>query len=45
MGTTLTIQREPVRRRVTGVARFTQVRGGGYFFLPSITALKIIGDL
>jgi Dyp-type peroxidase family len=45
MGTTLTIQREPVRRRVTSVARFTQVRGGGYFFLPSITALKIIGDL
>jgi Dyp-type peroxidase family len=34
-----TIQAEPVRRRVRGVPRFVQARGGGYFFLPGRRAL------
>jgi Dyp-type peroxidase family len=40
-----TIPAEPVRRRVHGVPRFVHVRGGAYFFLPSINALRYIGDL
>ncbi|HKV38162.1 MAG TPA: peroxidase [Blastocatellia bacterium] len=43
--TTMTIQREPVRRRILGVPRFVQVRGGGYFFVPSITGLKYLASL
>jgi len=38
----MTIQAQPVRKRVPGVPRFVQVRGGGYFFLPSIKALKFL---
>lgn len=37
-----TIQRDPARRRLTGIPRFVQVKGGGYFFVPSITALKLL---
>lgn len=28
----------------SGIPRFVEVRGGAYFFLPSLTALKMIGD-
>ncbi|MDX1991383.1 MAG: Dyp-type peroxidase [bacterium] len=38
----MTIPRDPVRLRLNNVPRFVQVRGGGYFFLPSITALKLL---
>ena len=27
----------------TGIPRFVEMRGGGYFFLPSLTALRLIG--
>lgn len=27
----------------TGIPRFVETRGGGYFFLPSLTALRLIG--
>ncbi len=37
-----TVQREPVRCRFTNLPHFVQVRGGGYFFLPSIRALRYI---
>ena len=33
-GGTFTVQAEPVRTRVTGMPRFSHVRGGGYFFMP-----------
>jgi Dyp-type peroxidase family len=42
--TTMTIQAKPVRRRIHKVPRFVQVRGGGYFFLPSIAALKYLAS-
>jgi len=42
---TLTIQRDPVRHRVKKLPRFVQMRGGGYFFLPSISALRRIAAL
>jgi Dyp-type peroxidase family len=37
-----TIPADPVRTRITGMPRFVTIRGGGYFFLPSISALKFI---
>ena len=38
-----TIPREAgVRRLITGLPRFIQVRGGAYFFLPGIRALRYI---
>lgn len=33
---------EPVRRNLAGLPRFTRVRGGGYFFLPSRAALRYL---
>jgi Dyp-type peroxidase family len=34
-----------VPRRVAGLARFVTVKGGGYFFLPSLTALRYLAGL
>jgi len=42
---TFTIQADPVRTRVTGMPRFVQVRGGAYFFMPGIRALRFLGSL
>lgn len=33
---------EPVRQRLCGVPRFVRVRGGGYFFLPGMRALRFL---
>lgn len=44
-GGTFTIQAEPVRKRVTGMPRFVQVRGGGYFFVPGLRALRYLASL
>ena len=41
-GRTFTIQGRPVRRRLTGLPRFVTVRGGGYFFLPGLRALRYL---
>jgi len=40
-----TIPREPVRHRVHGIETFNVLRGGEYFFMPSLSALKWIGEL
>jgi deferrochelatase/peroxidase EfeB len=37
-----TIQRSPFRTRCTGLPRFVEVRGGGYFFMPSMAALHFL---
>src|SRR5262245_13434717 len=42
---TFTIPREPVRRRVHGIETFNVLRGGEYFFMPSLSALRWIADL
>ena len=42
---TYTIQAEPVRKRITGVTRYVYVRGGAYFFLPGIKALRVLAEL
>ncbi len=35
----------PDRRRATGVPQFVTVKGGAYFFLPGLAALKWIASL
>jgi len=42
---TFTIPKEPVRRRVHGIQTFNVLRGGEYFFMPSLSALKWLGQL
>jgi Dyp-type peroxidase family len=44
-GATFTIPREPVRRRVHGIETFNVLRGGEYFFIPSLSALRWLADL
>ena len=42
---TFTIPQHPVRRRIHGIQTFNVLRGGEYFFMPSLSALRWIGDL
>lgn len=44
-GGTFTVQSEPVRTRVTGMPRFVHVRGGGYFFMPGLRAIRFLGSM
>ena len=44
-GATFTIPRTPVRRRIHGIETFNALRGGEYFFMPSLSALKWLGEL
>jgi deferrochelatase/peroxidase EfeB len=38
-------QETGVRRRITGMPQFVTVRGGAYFFLPGIHALRYLASL
>jgi deferrochelatase/peroxidase EfeB len=42
---TFTIPKDPVRRRIHGIQSFNVLRGGEYMFMPSLSALKWLGDL
>ncbi len=44
-GAAFTIPNEPVRRRVRGIETFNVLRGGEYFFMPSLSALKWLSNL
>ena len=44
-GATFTIPRDPVRRRIHGIETFNVLRGGEYFFMPSLSALRWLGEL
>jgi Dyp-type peroxidase family len=44
-GRTFTVQARPFRQRVTGLPPFVTVRGGAYFFLPGIRALRFLAGL
>ena len=44
-GAIFTIPKQPVRRRLHGIETFNVLRGGEYFFMPSLSALKWLGDL
>jgi Dyp-type peroxidase family len=39
-----TIPKEPVRRRIHGIDTFNVLRGGEYFFMPSLSALRWLGE-
>jgi len=39
------IPKRPIRRKLTGLPAFTTVRGGAYFFLPGIGALRYLAGL
>lgn len=39
---TFTEQARPLRKKVRGIPKFVEIRGGAYFFMPGITALKFM---
>lgn len=39
-----TLPQSPVRRRLDGVTTFNQLKGGEYLFMPSLAALRWIGE-
>jgi Dyp-type peroxidase family len=44
-GGTFVVPARPVRERYRGLPRFVSVRGGSYFFLPGIRALRYLATL
>jgi Dyp-type peroxidase family len=40
-----TVQADPLRTRIHNLERFVSVKGGAYFFLPSIRALRYLANL
>jgi deferrochelatase/peroxidase EfeB len=42
---TFSVPQDPVRRRYAALPRFVTVRGGGYFFLPGLRALRYLSTL
>jgi Dyp-type peroxidase family len=45
VGCNFSVPAEPVRTRYTNLPNFVTVRGGAYFFLPSVRALKYLSTL
>jgi len=41
----MTIPKRPIRKKITGLPAFTTIRGGAYFFLPGIRALRYLASL
>ena len=41
----ITIPKRPIRKQIKGLPAFTTVRGGAYFFLPGIRALRYLAAL
>ena len=41
----ITIPKRPIRRKIKGLPAFTTVKGGAYFFIPSIKALHYLAAL
>jgi len=39
------IPRRPIRKTIRGLPAFTTVRGGAYFFLPGLNALRYLSAL
>jgi Dyp-type peroxidase family len=44
-GRSLTVQAQPIRQRVTDIPSFVGLRGGGYFFLPGVQAVRYLASL
>jgi deferrochelatase/peroxidase EfeB len=43
-GGEFTIQKKPINRHLRGLPRFVVMRGGGYFFLPGIRAIRYLAN-
>ena len=41
----MTIPRRPIRKKIAGLPAFTTLKGGAYFFLPGIKALRYLAAL
>jgi len=41
----LTIPKRPIKKKIRGIPAFTTIRGGAYFFLPGINALRYLVNL
>jgi deferrochelatase/peroxidase EfeB len=39
-----TIPKRPIKRKIKGLPAFTTIRGGAYFFLPGIRALRYLAS-
>jgi Dyp-type peroxidase family len=44
-GAWMTIQRKPLRERVKGIERYVTTKGGAYFLLPGLRALRYLATL
>jgi Dyp-type peroxidase family len=44
-GSSFSMPAEPVRKRMTGIPAFVTVRGGAYFFMPGIRAIRYLAAL
>jgi hypothetical protein len=40
-----TIPKQPIRRRLQGLPQFVTLRGGEYFFIPGLKALRWLANL
>ena len=40
----MTIPKRPIRKKIMGLPAFTTVKGGAYFLLPGIRALRFLAD-
>jgi len=45
VGATFTVPARPVRRRYRGLPQFVRTRGGAYFFLPGVSAVRYLAQL
>jgi len=41
----ITIPKRPIRKKIVGLPAFTTIRGGAYFFLPGIRALRFLAGI
>jgi len=41
----MTIPKRPIRKKIRGLPAFTTIRGGAYFFLPGIRALRYLASV
>ena len=44
-GATFTIPKQPVRRRIHGIETFNVLKGGEYFFMPSMSCIEVAREL
>jgi deferrochelatase/peroxidase EfeB len=41
----ITIPKRPIRKKIVGLPAFTTIKGGAYFFLPGVRALRFLAGL